>query len=149
MNWPATIHGSAALVGDSGVLIRGGSGCGKSTLLLDLLAADPKGNHLVADDRVIVTAVNGRLLADAPATIAGLIEMRGVGLLERSYIAPIVIRLIVDLKARESCVRLPEADETRTELAGVVLPYLRLPIGDHENAQKVRTVIGNLFNLMG
>jgi len=149
MNSLATIHGSAALIGETGVLIRGASGCGKSTLLLDLLAADPRGTHLVADDRVIVTAINGRLLADAPAAIAGLVEMRGVGLLKRSYVAPILIRLIVDLKARESCVRLPEVDETRIELAGVILPYLRLPIGDHENAQKVRTVIGNLFNLMG
>jgi len=148
MNRLETIHASAALIGECGVLIRGESGCGKSTLLLDLLAGDPKGTHLVADDRVIATAVNGRLLADVPATIAGLVEMRGIGLLKRSYVAPIVIRLIVDLKAPESCIRLPEADETRIELAGVILPYLRLPIGDHGSAQKVRAVIGNSFNLM-
>ena len=47
----ATIHASAALIGEVGVLIRGGSGSGKSTLLLDILAADRRGTRLVADDR--------------------------------------------------------------------------------------------------
>lgn len=141
MNSPATIHGSAALIGEAGVLIRGPSGGGKSTLLLDLLADDPKTSHLVADDRVIVSAVNGRLLADAPLPLAGLVEMHGVGLLKRSYVAPIVIRLVVDLLPREECERLPSADESLVELEGICLPYLRLPIGGYDGARKVRAAL--------
>ena len=131
MSLPATIHGSAVLLGETGILIRGASGSGKSTLLLDLLAANPGGARLVADDRVIVTAVNGRILADVPAAIAGLVEMRGVGLLSRPYVAPVVIRLVVDLASPEACPRLPEAEEEEAETAleGVVLPRLFLPIG--------------------
>ena len=129
MSPPATIHGSAVLLGETGILIRGASGSGKSTLLLDLLAANPGGARLVADDRVIVTAVNGRILADVPAAIAGLVEMRGVGLLSRPYVAPVVIRLVVDLAPPEACSRLPEAEEAETVLEGVLLPRLFLPVG--------------------
>lgn len=146
MNGLTTIHGSAALIGEAGILIRGASGSGKSTLLLDLLAADPKGTRLVADDRVIVSEANGRLLADVPAAIAGLVEMRGVGLLTRAYVAPIVIRLVVDLKPLESCWRLPEASEARSELEGVVLPRFCLPVGAGGGAQKVHAAMRHFFN---
>lgn len=142
MSPPATIHGSAALLGETGILIRGVSGSGKSTLLLDLLAADPGGARLVADDRVIVTAVNGRLLADVPAAIAGLVEMRGVGLLSRPYVAPVVIRLVVDLAPPEACPRLPEAEEAETALEGVVLPRLLVPVGVAGAWRTVRAASG-------
>lgn len=149
MNRISTIHASAILLGETGVLIRGASGSGKSALLLDLLAADPNGAHLVADDRVLLSAVNARLVADVPVPIAGLVEMRGVGLLKRSWVAPIVIRLIVDLLPPESCVRLPEEESTRVELEGVMLPRVCLPIGSCIGGQKVRIIVTNLFNPKG
>lgn len=149
MNRISTIHASAILLGETGVLIRGASGSGKSKLLLDLLDADPKGAHLVADDRVLVSAVNARLVADVPAPIAGLVELRGVGLLRRPWVAPIVIRLIVDLLPPESCERLPDEDSTRVEMEGVDVPRYCLPIGSCIGGQQVRTLVTDLFNPKG
>lgn len=149
MSPPQTIHGSAVLLGEMGVLIRGASGSGKSSLLLDLLDADPGGSRLVADDRVIVTAVNGRLLADVPAAIAGLIEMRGVGLLSRPCVAPVVIRLVVDLAPPDACPRLPEAEEAETMLEGVVVPRLFVPIGGAGNGRTVRAAAARFLTGRG
>jgi serine kinase of HPr protein (carbohydrate metabolism regulator) len=129
MSRSPTIHGSAVLLGERGILVRGVSGAGKSMLVLELLSANPDGARLVADDRVIVAAAHGRLLANVPGEIAGLIEMRGVGLVRRPYVAPVVVRLVVDLLAVEACPRLPEAKDAQVELEGIVLPRLALPIG--------------------
>jgi serine kinase of HPr protein (carbohydrate metabolism regulator) len=132
-----TIHGSAVLVGERAILIRGAPGAGKSTLVLELLSADPHGTRLVADDRVIVAPANGRLVADVPGEIAGLIEIRGVGLVRRPHVAPVVIRLVVDLMAAEACRRLPEARDMQVELEGIDLPRLALPIGIGDGAARV------------
>jgi serine kinase of HPr protein (carbohydrate metabolism regulator) len=141
----ATIHGSAVLLGEVGVLIRGASGSGKSTLAYALLAADPAGARLVADDRVFLRAVNGRLVADAPAALAGLIEVRGLGLLACPHLAPVVIRLVVDLEPADACPRLPEADEIRITIAGVALPHVALPIAAADGPARVRTAIAHFF----
>ncbi len=126
---PKTIHGSALVLGERGILIRGRSGSGKSTLLRELLAADPQGTRMIADDRVIVAAIHGRLLADVPREIAGFVEMRGVGVIKAPYIAPAVIHLVVDLASLEAAPRMPEADEAVVALEGITLPRLVLPVG--------------------
>jgi serine kinase of HPr protein (carbohydrate metabolism regulator) len=136
-----TIHGSAVLVGERAILIRGAPGAGKSTLVLELLSADPHGTRLVADDRVIVAPANGRLVADVPGEIAGLIEIRGVGLVRRPHVAPVVIRLVVDLMAAEGCPRLPEARDMQVELEGIDRPRLALPIGIGGGAARVRAAL--------
>jgi len=141
---PSTVHGSAVLLGETGILIRGASASGKSALVLELLAADPERARLVADDRVVLTAINGRLLADAPAAIAGLIELRGVGLLRRPFVAPVVIRLVVDLVPAGAAPRLPEAADAEAEIEGIALPRLALPIGAAGAALKLRAALGGL-----
>lgn len=141
----ATTHGSAVLLGEIGVLIRGTAGSGKSTLTYSLLAADPAGCRLVADDRVILSAVNGRLLADVPPALAGLIEIRGLGILTLPHLAPVVIRLVVDMSPADACPRLPEADEITAVIAGISLPLLCLPIGAGDGAVRVRAGIGHFF----
>lgn len=137
MSRSKTIHASAILLGERGILVRGASGAGKSTLVVELLAADPSRARLVADDRVIISAAHGRLLADVPGEIAGLIEMRGVGLVRRPYVAPVVVRLIVDLVAAADCPRLPETEDAEAELEGIVLPRLAMPIGVGGGAARV------------
>lgn len=144
MNRPTTIHACAALVGEFGVLIRGASGSGKSTLLLELLAADSRGAWLVADDRVILEAVNGRLLAQVPADIAGLIEIRGIGIVRRPYVARVVVRLVVDLERAGACPRLPEEDEAKAVLAGITVSRLALPIGAGGGAMRVAAALGEI-----
>lgn len=98
----ANIHASCALIGRHGVLILGGSGQGKSDLLLRLM---DEGARLVADDRTELYAVKGRLCARAPKSIAGLIEVRGLGIVAQPFAKSAVLALAVRLGTPE---RLPE-----------------------------------------
>src|SRR6202035_6141888 len=79
-----TVHASAVLVGARAVLIRGPSGAGKSRLALALIEAARAGTlrfaRLVGDDRVHLEPANGRLLVRPAEALAGLIEVRGVGI---------------------------------------------------------------------
>jgi len=138
MSGPATVHASAVLVGERGVLIRGASGSGKSALLLGLLAVDPAATWLIADDRVILTAVHGRLLAAAPPALAGLMEIRGQGIVRRSFVSPAPIDLVVDLVPLAATRRMPPADEESGQIEGIELPFLRLPIGAGDGPVRVR-----------
>lgn len=105
MSAPVCLHGSCVALGDRGVLILGPAGAGKSALAVQLIGL---GAQLVADDRVIVEA-DGR--ARAPATIAGLVEMRGLGLMRLAARPSARLVLTVDLAA-ESVSRLPQPSET-------------------------------------
>jgi HPr kinase/phosphorylase len=128
----STIHASAMLVGSRGLLIRGDSGAGKSQLVLQLIAAAAEGRlafaRLVADDRVFVTAAHGRLIARAPRELAGLLEIRGLGIRSLPYEPAAVIRLVVDLAAASE--RMPPDSATETEIAGVRLPRLAVAPGE-------------------
>lgn len=76
------------------MLITGASGSGKSTLALQLMAL---GCDLVADDRAHLAPQDGMLVASCPATLAGLIEARGVGLLQVPHVDRAAVHLVVDL----------------------------------------------------
>ena len=84
------LHGSCAVRNGIGVLLLGQPGCGKSDLLLRLI---DRGFGLVADDQVLVEAGQA---APAPA-LAGLIELRGIGLLRMGYVTPVPLGLVMAL----------------------------------------------------
>lgn len=134
MTEQATIHASAVLAGARAVLIRGPSGAGKSRLALDLIEAGRSGPlrfaRLVGDDRVHVQAAGGRLLVRPAEALAGLIEVRGLGILRLPYEPSAVVGLVVDLGTRAQ--RLPEAAERRVEIQAIALP--RLAVADPEGA---------------
>jgi len=92
------IHASCAAVGrqgaSKGILILGESGAGKSDLLLRLMDG---GAELVADDRTELYVTKGRLSARAPKSIAGLIEVRGLGIVARPFARSVAIALAVRL----------------------------------------------------
>jgi energy-coupling factor transporter ATP-binding protein EcfA2 len=88
-----------------GVLLVGNSGAGKSDLALRLMGL---GAELVADDRSDLFVLRGRLYAKAPAAIAGLMEVRGVGILSLPFAEKAPIGLVVQLG--KSPKRLPERD---------------------------------------
>jgi len=127
-----TIHASAVLVGARAVLIRGPSGSGKSRLALELIQAARGGTlrfaRLVGDDRVHVEAAHGRLLVRPAAALAGMIELRGTGILQLPYEPSAVVGLVVDLAAAAE--RLPAALQSRTELEGVTLARLAVAVGE-------------------
>ena len=140
MSATATVHAGVALIGDRGVLIRGASGSGKSALLHALIAMDGARNALAADDRVALSAHNGRLVAAVPPRLAGLIELRGQGILRRPHVSPVVVDLVVDLVPTAEAERMPEPDE-RAEIAGLSLPRLVLPEGASDGAIRILTAL--------
>jgi serine kinase of HPr protein (carbohydrate metabolism regulator) len=128
----ATVHASAVLVGARAVLIRGPSASGKSRLALDLIEAARTGAlrfvRLVADDRVHLENANGRLLARPAEALAGLLEVRGIGLLRLDYEPIAVVRLVIDLAA-EDADRLPDPAQRHIGISGISLPRLAVAPG--------------------
>jgi HPr kinase/phosphorylase len=127
---PDTHHGTAIAVDGRAALIVGPSGAGKSDLALRCLslattALIPTAPHLVADDRVLISLTEGRLSIEAPETILGKLEVRGIGILEVPYERTAELALIAELVAPGAVERLPDPPPTR-ELLGVSLPVLRL-----------------------
>ena len=114
----STVHGSAVLTGARAVLIRGASGAGKSQLALALIHAAQTGllrfARLVGDDRLHLAASNGRLLVRPAAALAGLIEVRGLGVQKVEYELRAVVGLVVDLAASDA-ERLPSPGTTVVE----------------------------------
>lgn len=101
------IHASCVSYFNQGILIYGKSGLGKSDLSLRLIM--DKGARLVADDRVEIYKNQNELKAKSVATIAGLLEVRGVGLCRFDYLKSTTIKLAVELvKSQQDVERLPE-----------------------------------------
>jgi len=128
-----TVHASAVLVGARAVLIRGPSGAGKSRLALALIEAARTGTlrfaRLVGDDRVHLEPANGRLLVRPAEPLAGLIEIRGVGIRQIDHEPSAVVGLVVDLAAADA-ERLPETERQHAVIAGINLPRLAIAAGD-------------------
>lgn len=138
-----TIHASAALYDGCGVLVRGASGAGKSRLVLDLLddaTARGRDAALIADDRVEVTAHHGRVVARAPETIAGRVELRGLGIVRIGHETAAVVALVVDIEETQPP-RMPEEDARFVEIAGVLLPCLKLWREDSRGVVRVRNAL--------
>ena len=127
MNQAPSIHASAVLVGARAVLIQGPSGSGKSRLALALLQAASQGvipfACLVADDRAHVQAMHGRLLVRPPEALAGLIEIRGLGIRRVPHEPLAVVGLVVEL-GQVGAERMPEPAQKEVEIAGISLPRL-------------------------
>ena len=105
------MHATCVALGGAAVLLRGPSGAGKSDLALRLIEG---GARLVADDQVELAAENGRLVARAPAVLAGRLEVRGVGIVPVPADAAAPVALVADLVAAGAAERLPEPAEERS-----------------------------------
>ncbi len=125
-----TIHASAVLVDNHAVLIRGPSGSGKSRLAFDL----------VGDDRVHVSAVDGLLMVRPAASLAGLLEVRGLGIRRLAFAAQGQVALVVDLDAGDA-ERLPGPNSLEVTLDGVKVP--RIPV--HKGLAALPLVIAALI----
>jgi serine kinase of HPr protein (carbohydrate metabolism regulator) len=127
------VHATCVEIGGVGVLIRGAPGAGKSDLALRLIDG---GARLVADDYTDIAVVAGRLVARAPAAIAGRLEVRGLGVVEAPAVAEAPVRLVVDLVAASEIERLP--DQRMCAYLGVDVPLLALSAFEGSTAAKLR-----------
>jgi len=127
-----SFHGTVVAWHGSGVLFRGTSGRGKSDLALSVIA---RGGMLVADDQVVVTRSSDGITAQAPPILAGLIELRGVGLIRMPYLMAVRLSLVIDLVASASVERLP--DFALTGILGHALPQAVLAPFEHSAVPKL------------
>jgi hypothetical protein len=125
----ASVHASAVLVGDRAVLIRGPSGSGKSRLAFDLILAGRAGQIpaavLVGDDRVYLEIAQGQLVVRPVPELAGLIEIRGLGIRRCDFVEQAAVGLVVDLSAADAG-RMPAPDAMFANVDGVIVP--RVPV---------------------
>ena len=129
------VHGTCVAMDNIGCLLLGPSGSGKSDLALRLVL--DHGATLVADDQVAVELRKDKLVAAPPATLAGLIEVRGLGIVPMAHRARVTLGLAVVLVAPDEVERLPEDDEG-IEYFGVVLPLFRVAPFEVSAPHKVR-----------
>jgi len=127
---PELVHGTCVALGRSAALLRGPPGAGKSDLALRFLYLARRGPAaleapmLVADDCVHLIRNGERVVAKAPETIRGKIEVRGVGIIDVKCLGEADLALIVDLVPGAEVERQPE--HTTARLLGIELPLLRL-----------------------
>ncbi len=128
MSKPVNVHGTGLVLGGVGVLLRGPSGAGKSVLslaLLDRWQMQGQSAFLVADDRVDIATHREGLTMLAPPQLAGLIELRGRGIVSRPHQQEARLHLVIDLVPE--LVRMVEEDDLVTEISGHVLPRAPVP----------------------
>jgi serine kinase of HPr protein (carbohydrate metabolism regulator) len=133
------IHGTCVSIEETGVLIRGPSGAGKSDLALRLI---DRGGILVSDDYCDMTVEGGAVWLSAPATIAGRMEVRGLGIVPVANQASVRLGLIVDLANAETIERLPE--KTSEELGGVKVRWMSVDPTHASADAKVRLAVSAL-----
>jgi serine kinase of HPr protein (carbohydrate metabolism regulator) len=115
-----TLHATGVAIEGRTVLLCGPSGSGKSDLALRLI---DRGALLVSDDYTLVKRVDGRLIATAPSTIAGQMEVRGIGIVALPHQDEAPIALLIDLC--EQVERMPMERASRT-VAGIQVPVAKL-----------------------
>jgi serine kinase of HPr protein (carbohydrate metabolism regulator) len=133
-----TLHASTVAKDGRAVLISGPSGSGKSDLALRLL---DRGFRLVSDDQTVVKKDGDRLLASAPPTIAGKLEVRGIGIVEMERVDDIPISLIIELT--NEIQRMPD-DSRERPILGVRLPLITIDAMTASASSKVELALDRM-----
>lgn len=128
-----TLHASCVAIDGRAVLIEGRSGSGKSDLALRLI---DRGARLVSDDYTVLVRERDRVLAQPPATIAGRIEVRGIGIVDMPHVEHVPAALVVRLA--DQVERMPEEGDMRT-IAGVAVPMVAL--NGHEASAPIKVAL--------
>lgn len=136
-------HGTCLIWRGIGVLLRGPSGIGKSDLALRLI---DRGAMLVADDQVLLEREDERIFAAAPEQLAGLLEVRGLGILRFTHEKRGPLHLVVDLVEPYEMDRMPEA--ASVALLGISLPLRRLSAREPSADTKVRLAMQHAAGLI-
>ena len=132
------LHASTVATGGRAVLLTGPSGSGKSDLALRLL---DRGFTLVSDDQTIVRRDGDRLIASAPPTIAGKLEVRGIGIVDVERLDDVPVALMVELTSEIE--RLPD-DGGERPILGVNLPLVTIDATTASAPSKVALALDRL-----
>jgi len=133
-----TVHASTIAIDGRAVVITGPSGSGKSDLALRLL---DRGFTLVSDDQTIVTRQGDQVIATAPPSIVGKLEVRGIGIIEMETVTDVPIAIMIELTSEIQ--RLPDDDHVR-ELLGVRLPLVSVDAKTASAPAKVALALDRL-----
>lgn len=133
-----SIHATTVAIDGKAVLITGPSGSGKSDLALRLI---DRGFMLVSDDQTLVRREGDRLFASAPATIAGKLEIRGIGIVEMENAGDVPTVLIVELTG--AVPRLPD-DNRELQVLGIAVPLVTIDAMTPSAAAKVVIALDRL-----
>ena len=135
-----TLHASTVAIDGRGVMLEGPSGAGKSDLALRLI---DRGAVLVSDDYTVLARTGDMLVASAPPTIAGRIEVRGVGILPIATVSQVPVALLVRLTSEID--RLPEPG--LRSIAGVPIPEIAVDPHQHSAPIKVELALRHLLDV--
>lgn len=151
------VYGTCVALGERAAILQGPSGSGKSDLALRFLtmtvSLDALGTSggsagetaaLVSDDQVLIRSVEGRLFARPPRSIAGKLEVRGLGIIDAPYRAEAELRLMVALTSSENVPRLPGEDRRLVTLLGLPVPLIDLAPFDASAPVKLRLALSRL-----
>ncbi|MBB3138205.1 hypothetical protein FHS26_005983 [Rhizobium pisi] len=123
------IHATAIVVGRTGLLFSGPSGWGKSMLAFSCMTEARRlglFTALVADDQVLLSKEAGSVIAACPPSIAGLIELRGTGIVRQDHVPQATMHYAVLPGSASGENRIPPEGEIVSLAAGFSLPALRL-----------------------
>lgn len=142
------LHGTAIVVNDTGIVFIGASGSGKSSLAFAFMTEalyTGQSAALIADDQVFVSRQEGGvIMAERPASIAGLLELRGSGIVRVDSVEKAALRYAVMVMAPNSSHdRLPPDNEIYTLPCGGDLPVIRIPLQCHNPLARFRILVSN------
>ncbi len=133
-----TLHASTVAIDGRAVVITGPSGSGKSDLALRML---DRGFTLVSDDQTLVKRDGDRLIATPPGTIAGKLEVRGLGIMEIEHVGNVPVALLVELTS--DITRLPD-DSRERPILGVSVPLISIDAMTASAPSKVALALDRL-----
>ena len=129
------VHGTCVELGGVGILLLGPSGSGKSDLALRVIDC---GGALIADDQVSIECVSGCLVAHAPAELRGILEVRGIGLVDLPFSQQTSVSVVFELVKRGEVERMPRSKHW--ECLGVKVPSYRIDPLSASACAKIRLV---------
>ncbi len=142
------LHATAIVVQNTGILFTGPSGSGKSELAFSFLTEAERCGlpaALIADDQIFVYREGETIIAERPEAIAGLLELRGSGIVSLKSIARAPLYFAVTTVVSPENPRLPEDNEMLSLPCGGQLPLLRIPLSSVTPYGKFAALAQNLF----